>query len=74
MLEYRVTVVKFGRVFISAEAVARMCEAHLNEMAEDGWRLVHADRRSSAVAGYWTYTWERSALPLGMSSSWVEAS
>jgi hypothetical protein len=74
VLEYRVTVVRFGRVFTSVETVARMCEVHLNEMAEDGWRLVHADRRSSAIAGYWIYTWERSALPTGMSSSWSEAS
>ena len=74
MLEYKVTVVKIGWGFASAETIARRCEVHLNEMAEDGWRLVHADRRSSALTGYWTYTWERSALPTGMSSSWVEAS
>lgn len=61
MSEYRVTVVKFGLGFASADSIARKCESHLAEMAAGGWRLVHADRNSLAIPGYWTYIWERPA-------------
>lgn len=61
MFEYRVTVVKFGLGFASADTIARRCETHLIEMARAGWRLVQADRNSFAIPGYWTYIWERPA-------------
>ncbi len=59
MFEYRMTVVKFGFGFASADAIARRSEAHMAEMAVAGWRLVHADRNSFAIPGYWTFIWER---------------
>ena len=59
MLEYKVTVVEFGRDRSSPGTVAKACETHLNEMAAEGWRLVHADRNPVAVPGCWFYTWER---------------
>ncbi|VTS03842.1 unnamed protein product [Gemmata massiliana] len=60
MFEYRMTVVKFGLGFLSAEAIAHKCEAHMSEMAAEGWRLVHADRNSFAIPGHWSFIWERS--------------
>ncbi len=62
MAEYRMTVVKFGLGFASAESIAAKCEKHMAEMAVDGWRLVHADRNSLSIPGYWSFIWERTSF------------
>lgn len=61
MVEYRMTVVKIGLGFASAESVAAKCEGHMAEMATGGWRLVHADRNSFSIPCYWSFIWERAA-------------
>ncbi|MBP3953997.1 hypothetical protein J8F10_01615 [Gemmata sp. G18] len=53
------TTVKFGLGFSSAETIANRCEVHMSEMAAEGWRLVHADRNSLSIPGYWSFIWER---------------
>ena len=72
MVEYKVTVVVCEGGVALPEAVAQKCEAHLTEMAADGWRLVHVDRNAVAVPNYWTFFWERSALLPGGPASWVD--